>query len=199
MLTDMETNFKILKDNNQSPQKFCKILLEALINGPNHTFNGFIQRMIDDTESGIGSMSNITAGEVIAASRARYNSMVMVTKKLWNKVDPRDAQLMALTTQLVELKMQQNDAAALATSSNPNPPKGNDRKTDENFIDGVARWRTVKEGDMEVVDGRTYNWCPHHVHSEGHWNRLYYTHQPACCYKNPNRATSNNSTNNQRT
>lgn len=53
MLTNMETNYKILKDNGEAPSKYRKILLDALLTGPNHTFNQFVQRMIDDTESGM--------------------------------------------------------------------------------------------------------------------------------------------------
>lgn len=169
MLTDMETNYKILKEKGQAPSKYRKILLDALLTGPNHTFNQFFQHMIDDTESGIGSMANIFPDEVITACCARYNNME--TKKLWNKVDPHDAQLMAIATELKELKSQQTKATALVSVSNTdlpkNPPKGNGRRTDDKFINGVARWRTVKDGDTKVVDDRTYYWCPHHNHPKG--------------------------------
>lgn len=103
----------------------------------------------------------------------------METKKLWNKVDPRDAQLMAMATELKELKSQQTKATALASASNTG------RRTDDPFIDGLPRWRTVKKGDTMIVDGRTYYWCPHHKHAEGYWNGLYCTHLPSRCFKNP--------------
>ena len=96
MLTAMEALYKTLKDNGRPPRKYRKLLLDALITGPNSSFNAFVQRIIDDIESGIGAMASVTADDVIVASRTRYNNML--TKDLWKKVDPRDAQIMALAT-----------------------------------------------------------------------------------------------------
>ena len=147
--------------------------------------------MVDDAESGVGSMAKITPDEVITACRARYNNMV--TKKLWDKVDPCDAQLLAMATELKQLKSEQASAtaAALASASNTVPPKdptnSSGRVFNDKFVDGVPRWRTVKEGDTKVVDGRTYHWCPYHKHSKGHWDGLYCTHHPSRCFRNKDR------------
>ena len=57
MLTFMETQYKILKDNGQAPSKYRKILLDALLTGKNHNYTQFVQRMVNDAESGVGSMA----------------------------------------------------------------------------------------------------------------------------------------------
>ena len=74
----------------------------------------------------------------------------MDKQKLWNKVDPRDAQIMALTTQLEELKKGQGaeKPAAAAHTTNGNAPKQNGRWKQEAGPECVAgthieKWHTV--------------------------------------------------------
>ena len=43
-------------------------------------------------------MTSVTTEDVILARRTCYNSML--TKDLWKKADSRDAQILALTTQV---------------------------------------------------------------------------------------------------
>ena len=76
--------------------------MDALITGPNHVFNEWIQRIIDDIEAGFGTNVNVPADKLIIASRTKFNNMS--EKKDWAKVDPRSAQIMALSTKLEELK-----------------------------------------------------------------------------------------------
>ena len=43
VLNNKEANFQILKENDKAPDKYRKLLLDALVSGPNHNFNLFIQ------------------------------------------------------------------------------------------------------------------------------------------------------------
>jgi len=183
MLTFMQTNYKTLKLNGQAPKKFRKILIAALKTGPNHTFNTFVQRIEDETESGIGAMANLTSDQVITACRAKYNNMV--SKKEWTAVDPREAQILALATQMKE--MQAKHSQALATfdkrsASGPAPPARTGRKdgldVGDEYIDGIPKWRTINKGPTLTRGGTTFFWCPHHHHSKGLWNGLYCVHRP---------------------
>ena len=65
-------------------------------------------------------MAKITVDKVISSCCACYNNMT--SKDLWNKVDPQEAQIMALTTQLKELKDNQQKTA-LATKAQPQQPQ----------------------------------------------------------------------------
>ena len=76
--------------------------MDALIKGPNCVFNEWIQRIIDDIEAGFGTNVNVPADKLIIASQTKFNNMSK--KKDWAKVDPRSAQIMALSTKLEELK-----------------------------------------------------------------------------------------------
>jgi hypothetical protein len=111
MLTMIESNFKILKENKKAPDSYRRLLLDALITGPNHQFNQFIDRITDDVESGIGAHASITPDNLIKASRTKYNNMD--TLDVWTKVDHRDAKILALTT--IVANLEKNGKTALAT------------------------------------------------------------------------------------
>ena len=51
------------------------------------------------------------------------------------------------------------------------------KTTNNDFIDGLARWRIKNVRPSKVVDSKTYYWCPHHL-KEGKWNRMYVLHRP---------------------
>ncbi len=172
MLTVMESNIKILKDNDAAPRNIRKLLINALKTGPNHDFNRFIERIEDDVDSGIGQHSTITAEDLIIAARTKYNNMCK--KNTWNKVDPRDAQLMALVTEVNELRTNKKGLltpAVLATTT----PSASD--PERKLVPGtkVEVWRTKYDGQEKKFDGRKYHWCRHH-RLEGKWDGLYTAH-----------------------
>ena len=190
MLTDMETNQQILKDNHQpiSETRYRKFVLKALQSGPNARFNEFIERIIGDTQSGIGAMAHYSADEIITAARTRYNNMD--EQGVWDQVDPREAQIMALATEVQKMR----DVHAKALASIADAPAAHatsttrqdedraafkERRTDDKYISGLPRWRATKtKGDKVEVNGKTYWWCPHHKHPDGHWDGLYVQHPP---------------------
>ena len=185
MLTSIETNYATLSNNGKAPDNYRRLLFDALSSGPNHLFNDYIQRMQDDVEAGIGVYSDISPGTLISATRSKYNNMV--DKDIWGKVDPRDVQLLALTTEYNSLVADQKKAAtALATNGEANNSGGGggggrpwkQRQTDDKYVDSLLRVRTVKDGDTKVIDGETLYWCPHHVHPKGLWSGLYVKHPP---------------------
>ena len=92
----MEGHYKNLRENDRPPEHFRRLMLDTLSTGPNYLFNYFVWRIIDDVESGIGLNANITYDSLITACLAKYNNTVK--NKDWHKVDPRDAQIIALTT-----------------------------------------------------------------------------------------------------
>ena len=65
MLTMMESNYKILKDNGKAPENYMHLLLDVLVTGPNHFFNAFIERITDAVESGIGAHANVMPNKLL--------------------------------------------------------------------------------------------------------------------------------------
>lgn len=98
-----------------------------------------------------------------------YNNLV--SKDEWIKVDPKDARIMALTTELEQLK---KGTAGIDKPKGNGNGNGNGNGTDPNKYFGVDKWRTENKGATIVRDGVTYHWCPKHKHPAGAYNGLYY-------------------------
>ena len=91
---------------------------------------------------------------------------------VWNQVDPKDAKILALATEVRELSNAAK-AAGTTTTSKGNPPltgSGKEISVSGEILEGtktLKKWRTVNVGPTVKVDGTVYNWCPHHKHSNG--------------------------------
>ena len=172
----MEEHCQILRHNGKEPSNCRRLLLDALLTGPNATFNVFIQRIVDDVESGTGSNHRIQSHAIFATTRAKFNNIK--ANQDWNKVDPRDAQILALVTKVNEL--QASKSAALTTGSTTDDDVF---KTDDDIalskgrIPGtkVARYRTKFKGDCIKINGKNNWFCKHHK-KEGKWDGLYCWH-----------------------
>ena len=63
----------------------------------------------------------------------------MVKNKDWNKVDPRDAQIIALTTIMENMKSKSGGKVLVTKADAYKEKTANDE-----FINGLERWRTAK-------------------------------------------------------
>ena len=187
MLTYMEKLYKNLKDNGRPPENYRRLIFDALKTGPNHDFSLWVKHVHDEVNSGIGHNASIDADKLIIASRSKYNNMV--DEDEWGKVDPRDAQLLALQTEFIQLKKAafatqvagSNSAGAdgARSSTATSNPLGLPTPFDDGQrIRGMAKWRTIKKQDSVWFEGHQYWWCPHHKQAEGLWNGLYVKHPP---------------------
>ena len=75
LLTHMEKNFNILKDNGQEPKNNRRLLFDALVTGLNHVFGEYMQHIIDDVDSGTGFNASIKADQIVKGARLKYNTM----------------------------------------------------------------------------------------------------------------------------
>ena len=173
--------------------------IQALLTGPNDDFNQFMKRIKQDVESGTGVHKNDTFKDVLDAARALYNNMDESDE--WNKVNPTDAKLLALTTQVEQL---QKENVALAAAAKSPPSDGSSGRTTaggggKNLKGGVEEWRTIKKGDSIVRNGKTFYWCPYHKHPDGYSNGLYCVHKPENHIQWQNNKTRNRNRSNQNT
>ena len=180
MLTFMESNYEVLCKHNKAPEHY-RLLLNALCTGPNNSFNLYVDRIKDDIDSGLGLHSQIEPDTIIIACRQKYTNTVEL--KEWFKVDPRNAQLMTLVTQLQALQEKQS-AAVLATAAGPttNKRQGFTSLPKGDVVEGtsVEKWRIIKDSKTKVVNGATWHWCPYHV-LEGIWDGMYLRHAATAC------------------
>ncbi len=191
MLTFMESQHKILTENGRTSHDYRKLLLNALRTGPNHKFNEYVERIVDDVEAGFGSNSKVTADQLVVACRSKFNNMD--DKNEWNLVNPRDAKLLALQTRLEDISSEhKKQMVALATGfqaqQNNVNGKGNngnsdralvwkEKRTNDEYVQGILRERTINTGPTKMIDGELLHWCPNHVHPNGAWNGLYVKHR----------------------
>ena len=178
VIANINKHHTAIIDNNGSyaHDTLRRHALQTLRSGPNAEFNAFVDDINRDIESGIGQHANITVDKLFKATERFYNNLV--SKNQWDKVNPKDASLIALTTQISELQKQ------IAAKNNSNGSNGGNNKGntndggnggDEEMFYGVQKWRTVNKGPSVTRDGVVWKWCPHHKHPRGHYSGLYYS------------------------
>ena len=144
--------------------------ITALKSGPNATFNNFIEHINDDIESGTGTHKDIHWRDLIIMAKKKYGNMDATND--WDKVDPINAQMLALGTRLDQLKKDTKPPPPGGSSGSP--PDGDDTQK----IMGVEQWRTIFKGATIQRYRKTWYWCPYHKHTSGAWDGLYCTHSP---------------------
>ena len=179
MLNFMETTYKEIRNNGKTHDSYLRHLLDALLSGSNATFTAFIQRIKDDIDGGFGTSKSMTADQLIVTACQKYVNMV--EQKEWDKVDPRDAQILALTTMVQEMREQHSVNAVSGdrqkqNGNNTSETQASNESVDANDkVDGLPRWRITHTGPTKRVDNFTWHWCHHHV-KEGKWNGMYVRH-----------------------
>ena len=139
--------------------------MAALLSGSNSVFNTKLQPIKSDVDACYGYNADITPQALIMTSKQQY---INISRRgEWNKIDPRDAQIMALTTALKDSK-----TAAPA----PAPSRNIDAKKERELC---FEWRTSNKGSTATWKGRLHTWCPHHKKA-GVFDGMYYdSHTPA--------------------
>ena len=169
MIKSIEKHYQAIVDNKHSydPETYRRHLLSAFLSGSNAIFNAKIQTVKSDVDACYGYNSNITPSSLISLAKQLYINIER--RGEWNKVDPKDAQIMALTTAL------QDKGTATSAKEQGTSVSANDAKmTDDEFFN----WRTKFQGKTATRQGKVWTWCPHHK-KEGHYDGLYYAnHTP---------------------
>ena len=114
MCDKIEEYMNLLTKLEGTCESIDRYTYEALISGPNDQFNAFLQRINDDIESASGYYRDYDWTDIISACRTKANNMQSTGNM--DKVDPRDAKILALTTKVEELN------AKMSSSGNPTKP-----------------------------------------------------------------------------
>ena len=187
MCKAIELHYNCIIALKSTCESIVRYTINALLSGPNDNFNMWVGRVKTDIESRTGPHKDDTYLDVIDAARAIYINMEESGE--WDKVNPREAKLIALSTELEKLKKDNIALASIAnksdnTASNTNKNGGGNARTGtaagstKIVGGGLEEWRTINKGLSVVHFGKTFWWCPKHKHPQGHWNGLYCTHKP---------------------
>ena len=140
-------------------------MYNSLESVPNEPFKKWVTD--DKQEWELGTKK--TASELITNAVTLYN--IAVHSKYWNRPDPKDAKIIALTTQLEKL-IKTSESLALATDGKTST------KPTQKPRNILEEWRKKKGAATITKDGQTWHWCPRHK-VEGQYDGLYVTHSPA--------------------
>ena len=87
-------------------------------------------------------------------------------------MDPRDAQILALTTALDKHPSKQSHGSGGYNSSG----NGGSKEETTPGMNSLKKWRTIHKGPTLMKDGVNHHWCKRHVY-EGQYDGLYYHNQ----------------------
>ena len=168
MTKTIEKHYQAIVDNGHmyDPETFRRHLLTAYLSGSNPIFNTKLQTVKSDVDVCYGFNAKITPSALMAMSKQLYINIERHGE--WNKVDPKDARIMALTTALDNASLKKSAHTTSTTGGN------NAKMTEDEFF----TWRKTNQGPTAERQGKTWTWCPHHK-KEGVFDGLYYcTHTP---------------------
>ena len=173
MLKAIEKHYQAIVENGHAydADTYRRHLMTALQTGSNAVFNTKLQTIKSDVDACYGYNANITPQALIQSAKQQY---INISRRgEWNKIDPRDAQIMALTTALKDSK---TAAPSPAPASGKNDPAKNDAAKKEREL--YFEWRTNNKGSTATWKGRLHTWCPNHKKA-GVFDGMYYdSHTP---------------------
>ena len=141
-------------------------MLNTLLSGPNSKFNAFIKQIKDDIYSGIVLNNHMLHDDLSTADSVKYNNRVDSDE--YSKLDPKDANIIALTKKVTALERSVSENLANVTSGGGS--SGRYRGNQGKQIVCVEKWHTFNKGATIQNEGKTVWWCLNHEHK----NRLFY-------------------------
>ena len=154
MCDSIITNYEIIEERGGRHEDIVLDLFDALLSGKNDIFNRFVERSRDDWEIG----SDITHDSLVSMSVTKYNNMAKLGR--WKQVEPKDATIVALTTQIKNLE---NKIGNTSNSSGGGLSGSNNNKNPKFTLEA---WRIKFDGKEKTVDGVLWYWCSKHVMDE---------------------------------
>ena len=100
MCKSIERHFQDIIENGHAyaAETYRRHILDALLSGPNSDFNTRMKSIKSDVDAGYGYNANVAPATLLMSAKQLYTNISR--RNEWSKVDPRDAQILALTTAL---------------------------------------------------------------------------------------------------
>jgi hypothetical protein len=165
MTDKMQGTYNEIIRHGQTHEDFIHDLFNALLTSTNETFLNWVTRIQDNYETG----TDVVPSTLIKDAVTKYNNMV--EKGKWKSGESKDAKLVALTTQLDDLKKRFNKEGKKTGGGGGKSTNDSDDFATKYKID---KWRLSKSfGVSTERDGKTWHWCSKHNSNKG----LYVTHK----------------------
>ena len=167
-LTDfMSSKYREIKEKGQTHEDMILDVFNAFKTVPNPDFAAHVRDERKNWELG----GDKDVDQIMSEALIIYNNAI--TANRWRTSDPKDAKILALTTQVEKLVEMQSQLVANATQA----PSQNRTMNPRFQFTEIAAWRMKKGPEKLDRDGKTWFWCPHHK-MEGQYDGLYVTHRP---------------------
>ena len=129
-----------------------------------------------DITFGTGEYKNYTPAMIISAAKKQYLNMTATGE--WDKLDHRDAHMIALLTTIKENTQHQSHGydplkktVGVGDGVGGGGGSGGGASGDQN---SYKEWQLKKTGDTKTVNCKTWWWCPSHNDGKG----IYVCHPP---------------------
>ena len=179
-LESMERDYNEIRRRKETYDSMRLHVFDCLKSAKNTRFLRWVDRVEEDIRSNTGEYKGFDAAMVISAAKTQYRNMM--EDKTWDKVDPANAQMLALLTALTTAAKSTTANNASNGGGNGNGgggggggnggTKGGSHSQGRPFT--YEEWQTNKTTDSIVKNGRTWWWCPNHNEGKG----LYVRHPP---------------------
>jgi hypothetical protein len=98
ILGAMQCDYQEIIDSNNTHEDYLLNIFQALLTTTNPDFKMEIKQSLRQWEKG----SSITSSELIASAKQTFRNMQK--SGAWGKIDPKDAQMISLTTKIATLE-----------------------------------------------------------------------------------------------
>ena len=133
-------------------------ILDALLSGPNADFNTRVKSIKSDVDAGYGYNANVAPATLLICAKQLYTNISHQNE--WIKVDPRDAQILSLTTALEKQLSKQSHGSGGYIGSG----YGGSKEETIPGMNSLKKWSTINKGPTLMKDGVNHHWCKHHVY-----------------------------------
>ena len=163
MCKSIERRFQAIVETGHAydAKTYRRHILDELLSGPNADFNTRMKSIKSDVDAGYGYNANVAPATLLVSEKQFYKNISRQNE--WSKVDPRDAQILALTTALEKQPRKQPHRSG---------GYGGSKEKTIPVMNSLKKWRTINKGPTLMKDGVTPHWCKHHIY-EGRYNGLY--------------------------
>ena len=153
-----KTKYQEILNQGQSYDEMVSDLFDMYGTARNQRFRDNMARLEDLYNDG----TDITIEEIMAKSEVKYHNLKSSGK--WGATDPRDAQIVALTTLIKGLVGQQSSSqSSQPNNKKPKKPKATTRNDGQWLVPPV-------NGELaKVIDGRNAKWCAKCNNGNGKW------------------------------
>ena len=169
MCKSLELHFEDIVENGHAydAETYMRHILDALLLVPNENFNTRMKSIKSDVDAGYGYNANVAPATLLMSMKQLYTNILCQNE--WIKVDPRDAQILELTTALDKHPSKQSHGSGGYSGSG----YGGSKEETIPGMNSLKKWRTIKKSPTPIKYGVNHHWCKHHVY-EGRYDGLYY-------------------------